>query len=589
MGPEVADEASVQKDGVHEDDVREATDAGSLAPGVDRRARVVLWILVLASGAWLLYQNRNLWFGGDDWFIILDRRLNPGPGQLGIWDAHNEHWVTVPVLLWRALMALVGVRHYWPYALATIVAHCAVIALLWVLMVRARIRPWVALGFTALTAIPGVGLENLTAAWQVTLVASLALGLAALVVTPERGSPGWRDGVAAVLLTIGVMCSGVGITMLGVVLLVVVVRRDVRSAIAVGALPTLAYAVWYATYGRKSSDVTALSYRSVPRFVWDGITGAIGELVRSRPLGIVIVLATAAWLVWQLTRRPMPRSLLVPGALAAGAVVSLALEGWRRGSIASPTLSRYAYITVALLLPLLAAAADWLLVRVVAWSHRPTLVTGLAAVLLVAVFVGQVRMFNHWIDHVEVEKHREHVGLLNAAAIAREGRRLIGTSPLSEFEPQVTVDKIAELDRDGSLPSLDHLRAADRNTMLGRLLLTVTPQPLAGFAVGANAVHLGEVRNAGTTTDANGCLVVDVPRRGTVELRTTGDTAVGISAPGPIEVHVAHVGDRAAGDDRRFPVEPGTNAALDIGTLDRDSAVLLSLPRGTTTLCGVTS
>ena len=61
-------------------------------------------------------------------------------------------------------------------------------------MVRSAIDPWLALGFTALVAITGVGLENLTNVWQVPLIAPLALGLGALLLLPERGRLGPRDG-----------------------------------------------------------------------------------------------------------------------------------------------------------------------------------------------------------------------------------------------------------------------------------------------------------------------------------------------------------------------------------------------------------
>src|SRR5262249_135779 len=133
--------------------------------------------------------------------------------------------------------------------------------------------------------------------------------------------------------------------------------------IAIAALPVIAYAWWYAAYGSKAPDVTSLSYRIVPGFVWDGLTDALGDVVRLRALGVVIVLASFAWLGCQLTHRPIPATLLLPGALAAGAVVSLVLTGWRRGNITVPALSRYAYITIALMLPLVAAAADWLVHR----------------------------------------------------------------------------------------------------------------------------------------------------------------------------------------------------------------------------------
>jgi len=161
-----------------------------------RRAQLGLWILVVVSGAWLIARDWNLWFGGDDWFILLDRRVNPGPGQLGLFEPHFEHWSTVPILVFRAFASLFGVREYWPYLLLLVVVHLAIVVLLWRVMVRSAVDPWLALGVVAIVAIPGPGFENLTNVWQVQLISPLALGLGALLLLPERGPLGWRDGVA---------------------------------------------------------------------------------------------------------------------------------------------------------------------------------------------------------------------------------------------------------------------------------------------------------------------------------------------------------------------------------------------------------
>src|SRR5215212_2925223 len=235
-----------------------------------RRAQLGLWILVLVSGAWLVARVSKLWFGGDDWFILLDRRVNPGPGQLGLFEPHFEHWSTVPILVFRAFEAMFGVREYWPYGVLLVVVHLVIIVLLWHVMVRSAVDPWLALGFTALIAVPGVGFENLTNAWQVQLISPLDMGLGALLLLPERGPLGWRDGVTSLLLTIGMACSGAAITMLGVVALAALLRRGWRVALAVAALPAIAYGWWYAAYGSQAPDVTTLSYRAVPGFVWDG-------------------------------------------------------------------------------------------------------------------------------------------------------------------------------------------------------------------------------------------------------------------------------------------------------------------------------
>ena len=144
-------------------------------------------------------RGRNLWFGGDDWFILLDRSLQPHAGQLGVFDAFNEHWSTLPILVFRGLYAVFGISTYWPYLMLLVVVHLAIVVLLWHVMVRSAIDPWLALGFTALVAITGVGLENLTNVWQVPLIAPLALGLrgVAPAARTRPSGPARRVGLAA--------------------------------------------------------------------------------------------------------------------------------------------------------------------------------------------------------------------------------------------------------------------------------------------------------------------------------------------------------------------------------------------------------
>jgi hypothetical protein len=114
----------------------------------------------------VVVRDSKLWFGGDDWFILLDRRVSPGPGQLGLFEPHNEHWSTVPILVFRGMESVFGVREYWPYVVLLVVVHLAIVVLLWHVMVRSAIDPWLALGVTAIVAVPGVGFENLTNVWQ---------------------------------------------------------------------------------------------------------------------------------------------------------------------------------------------------------------------------------------------------------------------------------------------------------------------------------------------------------------------------------------------------------------------------------------
>ena len=558
------------------------------APVRTRHAHLALWALVAASGVWLVARNWDLWFGGDDWFILLDRRVSPGPGQLGLFEPHNEHWSTIPILVFRGMESVFGVREYWPYVVLLVVVHLAIVVLLWHVMVRSAIDPWLALGFTAIVAVPGVGFENLTNVWQMQLISPLALGLGALLLLPERGPLGWRDGIASILLTIGMACSGVGITMLGVVALVAFIRRGWRVALAVAALPVIAYAWWYLAYGRDAPDVTTLSYRTVPGFVWDGLTDALGDLVRLRGVGVVIVVAVFAWLVCQLLHRPIPRTLLFPAVLALGAVVSLALTGWRRGNITVPSLSRYAYITIVLVLPLVAASADWL-VRRLARERFATVVTVVTGVLLLVVVFAQVRIFDNYVDSIEEAKRVEKAAFLTTALLVREGHLLLNDHPMFIYEPQVTAAKIAALDRDGKLPSLTGLRLGDRYTVLARLDLVVAPDHLSGILPNPAAVQLGIVHGAQTepVTGRPDCVALTPSKPGaTAQLLTEGKVAVGLLGDGQLALRVARPDGRVQGEDVDATLDPQAEQVLNIGPIEA-GAVVLTLPKGTTRVCGV--
>jgi len=60
-------------------------------------------------------QARRLWFFGDDWEFMLHRGLTGHP-DYGLFYPHNEHWSTLPILVFRSLYAVFGARRYMPYA-----------------------------------------------------------------------------------------------------------------------------------------------------------------------------------------------------------------------------------------------------------------------------------------------------------------------------------------------------------------------------------------------------------------------------------------------------------------------------------------
>jgi len=380
----------------------------------------------------------------------------------------------------------------------------------------------------------------------------------------------------------------VGITMLGVVAVVALIRRGWRVALAVAALPAIVYAWWYLAYGRDAPDVTTLSYRTVPGFVWDGLTDALGDVVRLRGMGVVIVLAVFVWLVCQLRHRPFPRTLLVPAVLALGALVSLALTGWRRGNITVPSTSRYAYITIVLVLPLVAAAAEWL-VRRVARERFLRVVPVVTGVLLLVIAIAQVRIFDNYVDSIQESKRVEKAAFLTTALLVREGHLLLDDQPMYVAEPQVTAAKIAALDRDGKLPSLTGLRLGDRYTVLARLDLVLAADHLSGILPNPTAVRLGKVHGAQTEPVAGraDCVALESSKPGaTAQLLTDGKVAVGLLGDGLLALRVARPDGRVQGEDIYATLHPKAERVLNVGPIEA-GAVVLTLPEGTTRVCGI--
>src|SRR5664279_4289815 len=154
---------------------------------------VHLLTLVVALGA-LGWLGRPLWFFGDEWEFLVNRGGFHRP-HLGLWDPHaHMHWSTTPILIYRALFAVFGLRHYAPYLLLVLLTHIVTAYLLWRVMRRVGVLPWVATGLAAVFCFLGGGEENILWAFQITMNGSLLLGLVHLLLVDRDGGYGGRGG-----------------------------------------------------------------------------------------------------------------------------------------------------------------------------------------------------------------------------------------------------------------------------------------------------------------------------------------------------------------------------------------------------------
>src|SRR5207253_5351063 len=134
--------------------------------GADRTGRVALGAFVAVEAVtlpFLIALGRSIWFAADEWDPIAKRTA---------WDRgdlfrpHNEHWSTLPILVYRLLWWLVGLRTHLPYLVIAVLLHLTVAALLRAVMRRAGIGPWLATLAASTYLLFGAGYFNAEFAWQ---------------------------------------------------------------------------------------------------------------------------------------------------------------------------------------------------------------------------------------------------------------------------------------------------------------------------------------------------------------------------------------------------------------------------------------
>ena len=120
-------------------------------------ARFVFYAYLALSLPVLLFVGRDRWFFSDEWSFLTARSATNVHDLLA---PNNQHWSTIPVIVYRVLYALFGLREYWPYQMVAIVTHLAVAALLRHIMRRSGVRPWFATAVAAAYVLFGPGVRR---------------------------------------------------------------------------------------------------------------------------------------------------------------------------------------------------------------------------------------------------------------------------------------------------------------------------------------------------------------------------------------------------------------------------------------------
>ena len=210
-------------------------------------------------------------------------------------------------------------------------------------------------------------------------------------------------------------------------------------------------------------------------------------------------------------------------------------------------------------------------------------IIAVVTVLLLVVQVSELnRNADQWAAIEQEQKHR----IVAAAQLIREGEQFLSALPAPEYVPDLTVDALARLDREGQLPGNVRVTEADRLSALAYLQVTLTDEPVLSTQANPPVVGTAGASVAPVSGDSN-CIDATARSLGPiVTLRLSGPASIEVlpSSSGGLGVQLR--ADEATGRLRAFSVVGGGSYWLNLNL--RDTRVDLVLPlQGITTLCGL--
>jgi hypothetical protein len=486
-------------------------ESASISRRSARLAETVHWATLVAAFGFWAWLDRKLWFFGDEWDFLVRRGLSyPPTSTRSIWFPHNEHWSTVPILLWRALYNVFHLSSYWPYLLPLLLAQVAVMHLAWRMCRRNGADLWVATAAVGLLGFLGAGAEDLASAFQVSFVGSVLFGYVAFNLLDRRANDDRRttrrDALASAALLASLMCSTIGDAMVVGAAVLLFARRPPKRAMAVLALPVGSYLIWFAFVGRlgltsRADHLSLTKFTTLPGYVWFGLSSALGQAFNLETAGTALLVGLGAWVAWHLRSLWHENPALVGLFVAAAAFYVVTGLGRDTTAGATTVVSRYVYVGVAILLPLIVKVLS----SVSTWPAARWAIVGLLGITT----LGNIGQAHTWVTSQVALESSVKTELLATARLLAEGVHDVsgpGASPISLF-PDLSVASIEHLERSGQLPN-----AALTSTELvnGRGLLAVgtwegSKTQLSLSALSAGRFALVSTSHAATSVQADGC------------------------------------------------------------------------------------
>jgi hypothetical protein len=564
------------------------------SPGSAIRRHAVFLALAVLAGGVLVFLARRTTFWQDEWGVIDYQRP-----LADVLKPLNEHWSTIPILLYRTTFSIVGLQSYLPYIAQVILLHLIAVGAAYALMV-----PRIGRLAAAVASIPllllGAGSENLFWAFQTGFVGSVAFGLWALVLLERSGR--WSLVGPAVLLILSLMCSGIGIVMVAAALARTVLDPVDRRRFVATIPPIVVYVLWFFTFGRegvRSGEFAGAV--QLAAFLRRGIEFAVGGMsgLAFVPFGAVIAvavfIAACAVTAWGVLRAQWKPTLAAASLFAI--LVEYGVVGLTRANLPGDFANRSRYVYIAAFF-LVLAVVDWI-PNLRAWAGedrtRRTLVAGgLVAVLVASLAANAIDMrHNRALANDHADRTR--------AAIAFDLSRQIDApwvDPAARLPGMPDPARVRAIVAASGSPLDDTLfpmvapapsARARENTLLLMLgsNFRVEPSNAGGSTKPLNA---GELHDISLAESASDCVRLDhAGPAATATFTVPGGDRLRVTAEDELHGSVAIGKDRPPSRSIDLSVPAGATADVAIPDLGDGSmfGVKVSLPSasGTTTVC----
>jgi len=411
----------------------------------DRAAQAAFGLALVASVVVMAVLGNDQWFIRDDWAFVITRNLihDQAGWQQWLFTSQDGHWMTAPILVYRAIQLAFGLGSYWPFLLPTMLLHVSIVVMLRALCLRVGVSMWTTTIVCSLLLLFGNGWENVLFGIQITYNLSLAMFLAHLLLVDHDGPADRRDVVGAVAGCIGLMSSAFGPFFAAGTFAVLAQRRRWRAA-AIAVVPqAVIYTWWLFSWGDDpAGEQGQTSIGGALRFARLTFTATLTSMTGQVIFAGAALLGIVAIACW---RRPSRWDHAMLVTLAVLPVPVFLAIGWQRSvfGIDSAAASRYQYMAAMLLAVPFALAVDQLR-RYSGWA----LLVG--RTLLVISVLTNTRYFRTSSDDWAARSTDARITyeLIAGSPLRNEVDPSIAPVP---FDPDVTVGRLPILVDEGAI------------------------------------------------------------------------------------------------------------------------------------------